>query len=202
MAGLRPPGSLSTSAPSVHGWSDQALFPVQSTGPALLRRAVGFWSMDSELICEGKKLTIPRGVLTLRLKNLDARTLERAEGRFSGTRGTQFIAEFALPPEFPPLHLDEARAVVAFRGSAFHCRVEMLPPGATGVTTPKRKSPPALAGGPVYNIAEPNQWFDQARQSLTMAVTIEPNDPVSLTGSAVNYWQIRELDLEIGGTVP
>ena len=32
---------------------------------------------------------------------------------------------------------------------------------------------------------------------------IEPLDAtVSQTSVAINYWQIRELDLEIGGTVP
>jgi len=85
-----------------------------------------------------------------------------------------------------------AKVVVNFRGSAFRCHVSMQPAGTDEL---KVKRQPALTGEVVPN---PGQWYDTARRSFLVAVEIEP---VVLEQAAVNYWQIRELDMEIGGTV-
>ena len=198
LLGLHLRSALAEWSPAVYGWSDQPVFPLQA-GAGLARRAIGLWAVETPLTYTGGKLVVPRGMLALHLKNRDARTVERAEGRFSGTRGAAILAEFTLPADCPDLRVDDARLIVAFRGSAFKCNVQMQPPG-TGDTA---KPQPALTGGPDYQIATPGKWYDPARRSFTVAINIEPvNADPALQMAAVNYWQIRELDLELGGTTP
>ena len=190
--------ALATWSPAVYGWSDQPVFPLQA-GAALSRRSVGLWAIETPVAYGSGRLTVPRGLLTLHLRNKDARTVERAEGRFSGTRGTTLMAEFTLPVACPDLRVDDAKLIVAFRGSAFKCDVQMQAPGVGD--TPKRQ--PALTGGPDYPIATPDKWYDPARRSFTVAINIEPaTADMAQQTVAVNYWQIRELDLELGGTTP
>jgi len=198
LLGLHMRSALAGWSPAVYGWSDQPVFPLQA-GAALAQRSVGLWAIETPLAYAGGRLAVPRGMLTLHLKNRDARTVERAEGRFSGTRGAQLLAEFALPAECPNLQVDDAKLIVAFRGSAFTCTVQLQPPGIGD--TPQHQ--PALTGGPEYPIAAPAKWYDPARRSFTFAITIEPaSADLAQQTAAVNYWQIRELDLELGGTAP
>ena len=198
LLGLHLRSALADWAPAVYGWSDQPVFPLHA-GAALARRAVGLWAIETPLTYAGGRLTIPRGLLTLHLKNKDARTVERAEGRFSGTRSATLVAEFTLPAACPDLRVDEAKLIVAFRGSAFKCDAQMQPPGIGD--TPVHQ--PSLTGGPEYPIATPGKWYDPARRSITVAINIEPaSTDLAQQTAAVNYWQIRELDLELGGTTP
>jgi hypothetical protein len=174
--------------PALYGWSDAPLFPVAST-PHIARRAVNFWNIETPVAYAGRHLTFPRGSLTLRMKNRDARTVERAEGRFAGTRGANLIAEFSLPADCPDLRITSAKVFVNYRGSAFRHRVLIQS------ADDRRQAP--LTG---ETVSDPAQWFDPATRSFTVKVEIEP---VSLEdAAAVNYWQVRELDMEIGGTVP
>jgi len=184
--------------PAVYGWSDNPLFPATIQQP-VARRAVNFWNIETPVTYEGRQLTVPRGLMTLRLKNRDARTVERAEGRYSGTRGSTILAEFSLPADCPDLQITSAKVFVNYRGSAFRCRVEMQPPGTDEL---KQKRQPELTGGPIFNVPNPGQWYDAARRSFIVAVDIEPTSSSSAEVAAVNYWQIRELDFELGGTVP
>ncbi len=183
-------------SPAVYGWTDQPVFPLTGSG-TLARRSVGMWAIETPVAYAGPQLTIPRGLLKLRLKNTDARTLERAEGRFSSTRGGKIVVEFSLPPECPNLRVETAAVIVDFHGSAFQCHVQPLLPGSSEMTAQK----PALSGGPVYPVAEPEKWFDPQRRSFTVGIDITSVSTELLQQMAVNYWQIRELDLELGGTV-
>lgn len=178
--------------PAVYGWTDTSLFPV-TVQQKIARRAINFWNIDSPITYAGQKLTLPRGLPTLRLKNKDARTVERAEGRFSGTRGCTLLAEFSLPADCPDLQITSAKVFVNYRGSAFRCRISLQPPGTDEL---KLKRQPELTG---EIVPDPGQWYDPVRRSFLVAVEIEP---VTLEQAAVNYWQIRELDMEIGGTTP
>ncbi|MEI6082849.1 MAG: hypothetical protein WCS70_00960 [Verrucomicrobiota bacterium] len=174
--------------PAVYGWSDQPLFPV-TIQQQIARRAVNFWNIGAPVTYAGRQLTVPRGLMTLRLKNKDARTVERAEGRYSGTRSSTILAEFTLPAECPDLQITSAKVFVNYRGSAFKCRVQIQS------TDEKRHLP--LTGETIPN---PAQWYDPVTRSFLVAVDIEP---LGLTEpTSVNYWQIRELDFELGGTVP
>ncbi|MCG3148445.1 MAG: hypothetical protein PCFJNLEI_01888 [Verrucomicrobiae bacterium] len=174
--------------PGVYAWTDKPLFPA-TTEQRLARRAVNFWNIETPVTYEGRQLTVPRGFMPLRLKNKDARTVERAEGRYSGTRGSTILAEFSLPAACPDLQITSAKIIVNFRGSAFRHNVQ--------IQSADERRHTALTGDTIPN---PAQWYDPATRSLTVKVEIEP---VGLAESAaVNYWQIRELDLEIGGTVP
>ena len=183
-------------SPAVYGWTDQPVFPLTGSG-TLARRSVGMWAIETPVAYAGPQLTIPRGLLKLRLKNTDARTLERAEGRFSGTRSGKVVVEFSLPLECPNLRVETAAVIVDFHGSAFQCHVQLLPPGQSEITPQK----PAWSGGPVYPVAEPEKWFDPQRRSFTVGIEITSVSTELLQQMAVNYWQIRELDLELGGTV-
>ena len=198
LLGLHMRSALADWSPAVYGWSDQPVFPLR-TGNTLARRAVGLWAIETPLAYTGGRLAVPRGMLTLHLKNTDARIMERAEGRFSGTRGVTIVAEFALPVACPDLQVDTAKLIVVFRGSAFKCDVQLQPPGSG--ETPQHQ--PSLTGGPEYQIATPGKWYDPARRSFTVAIKIEPtNANLAQPTAAVNYWQIRELDLELEGTTP
>ena len=190
-------GALADWAPAVYGWTDRPVFPLQADS-GLARRAAGLWAIESPLTCAGTHLTLPRGMVRLRLKNTDARSMERAEGRFSSTRGGKILVEFTLPAECPNLRVEEANVIVDFQGSAFQCAVQLRPPGSGEI--PSRQ--PALTGGPVYPIAAPGLWYDPVRRSFTVAIDVTAGHPEQLDQLAVNYWQIRELDLELGGTVP
>ena len=183
-------------APAVYGWTDQPIFPLTGSG-TLARRSVGMWAIETPVAYTGPRLTIPRGLMKLRLKNTDARTLERAEGRFSSTRGGKIVVEFSLPAECPNLRVETAAAIVDFHGSAFRCHVQLLPPGQSEISIQKS----ALSGGPVYPIAQPEDWYDPQRRSFTVAIEITSVNTELLQQMAVSYWQIRELDLELGGTV-
>ena len=187
--------ALAEWSPAVYGWTDQPVFPIQG-GRSLARRSAGLWAIETPLTYAGPHLSIPRGLVKLRLKNIDARTLERAEGRFSGTRGGQILVEFALPAECPNLNVETANVIVDFHGSAFKCAVQMQPPG--GEISNRQ---PALTGGPVYPVAQPGRWYDPVRRSFAVAITISAGTAEVLQQVAINYWQIRELDFELGGTV-
>ena len=197
-----PSGSES---PGVYGWSDQPLFPLKTGTATLTRRAVGFWNIEAPLTCDvPQEVRIPRGLLTLQMKNLDARTVERAEGRFSGSRGSTLIGEFSLPAECPNLRVDvTGKWWLLANGSAsplpgFPCS-RPVPIFSTIRNSSRNR---LLAGGPVYPVAEPGKWYDPAKRSVMVVVDIEPVDTAAAQmSSAVNYWQVRELDLELGGTV-
>lgn len=193
--GMPSRGTLANWSPALYGWSDQPSFPITTGTGSLTRRAVSLWAIAAPLTCDGTKLTLPRGLMTLRLRNPDARSAERAEGRFSATRSGAISAEFSLPAECPDLRPEAARAYVNFQGSAYRCRLR--------VESADGQRQQILTGGPVYVIPEPERWFDPVRRSINITVEIEGTGSTnSQFSAAVNYWQIRELDLEIGGTVP
>jgi len=159
----------------VGGWSNRPHFPITELDAAVARRAQELWLLRPPLTVTGPRVLLPKGALALRLTNPEAKTFERAEGRFSGTRAAFIIAEFALPAECPDLRVESARLFLEFRGTAWRCDVA--------------------------EAADPVQAYNPATRSFTLHITIRPAGPKPAE-SAVNYWQIRDLDLEVGGTIP
>ena len=157
------------------GWSRRAHFPVTELDARVARRAEELWILRPTVTVDGPRVLLPKGVLPLRLKNKEAQAVERAEGRFSGTRATTIVAEFGLPAECPDLQIETAQVFLEFRGSAFRCTVPEM--------------------------AEPLRAYDPVTRSITLHLTIEPVASGPPVEAAVNYWQIRDLDLEVGGTI-
>lgn len=171
-------------APAVYGWSREPVFPLTPQRP-LAHRSVSLWAVETPVRYAGPRVELPAGVMPLRLLTPESRQLERGEGRYSGTRGASLTVAFQLPEDCPDLRVDRARLVWNFRGTAYRYALYVV--GADG----RRQRLEELT------IPEAGQWFVPATRSLSIAVEIEP---VAAEMAGVNYWQIRELDLELGGT--
>jgi hypothetical protein len=181
---LRQP-RLEDWSPAVYGWTSAPVFPLETAQP-VARRSVNLWAIETPVTYPGPRCDLPRGFLPMRLLSLEARHLERADGRYSGTRAAEIVVEFRLPAECPDVRVDRAAVALEFRGTAFRHSLAVVAPDG------KRRA--RLDGSVIPN---PGQWYNPVTRSFTIAVAIEALSPEM---TAVNYWQIRELDMELGGT--
>jgi hypothetical protein len=192
--------------PALFGWDDRPLFPVADVQPPVARRGVGLWAVQTAASYAGPHLWLPKGVLPLVHRNKGALMTEQAEGRFGGNYGQQVLVEFRLPPGCPDLRVEEATLIVAFRATAFAARVSVAPKELVTAAEPNTATFVPLAGdGPRYRLPQPARCYNPATRSILVAVEIEPiRRPTAgeTWQTSVNYWQIRDLDIEVKGVTP
>jgi hypothetical protein len=190
--------------PVLFGWTSQPQLPLGSVTPAATRRTVGLWATAAELEFAGPMIDLPKGVMPLRLLNRAAATSERGEARFAGTRPTEIVAEFALPPGCPDLTAQELTIHLQFRGSAFRPEVLAAPAGAT-LNTDDLHGFEALPGGDTYHVDQPARFLDGRARRVVIAVRVQSAARGSLSTENValglNHWQIRDFDVALKGTV-
>ena len=118
------------------------------------------------------------------------------------------MAEFALPPGCPPFEAEEATVSFGFRGTAFFPEVfvgagDLEATEATERMLARFQKVENVGG--VWRIPSlAKVWGPQARK-LLVAVRVEHTDEgkrltVSPTAN-FHLWQVRDLDLELRGTV-
>ncbi len=192
--------------PALFGWRDRPLFPVTDTIPATARRGIGLWAVRTTTSYAGPQLLIPKGVMPLVYRNKGAVMTEQAEGRFGGNYGQQLLVEFKLPPGCPALRIEEATVIVAFRASAFVSRVSIAPRELVTAAEPDSSRFVWLAGdGPRYQLREPERFYNPASRSFLVAVDIEPirrQSAGEAWQTSINYWQVRDLDMQLKGVTP
>ena len=195
---LQPRGE----SPALYGWSETPLFPVETVAPAAARRSVGLWAIESEVNYEGPTLVLPKGMLELQMKDNLSATLERAEGRFSGTRPAAMLAEFRLPAGCPDLQVTRARLYLAFRSGAYRAEVRLAPRDLVAAPKPDPARFEPIPGGPVYVVADPQRYFNPRTRSFLASIQIEATEETGRSeaaASGVRYWQVRDLDMDLQG---
>ncbi len=192
--------------PALFGWTDRPIFPVAEVTPAVARRGVGLWAARTTASYEEGRVWLPKGVMPLAHRNKGALMTEQAEGRFGGNYGQQVLVEFQLPPGCPDLRVEEATLFVAFRATAFESRVSIAPRELVTEVEPNTATFTRLTGdGPGYRLPQPARFYNPDTRSFLVAVEIEPlRRPAAGEAwqTSVNYWQIRDLDLEVKGVTP
>ncbi|NQU11677.1 hypothetical protein HQ590_12860 [bacterium] len=192
--------------PVCYGWTDSPEFPVATVTPPVRRRAVTLWAVEPTVRFAGDRILLPKGSLELRLFSKAAATHDRGGGRFAGMRPALIQVEFRLPDGCPPLHVEEATVHLQFRGSAFAPVVLVAP--ADRVTTANNllEGYRQLTGSPPWRLSRADRdWFDPQTRSLTLAVRVDAAPGMAGTGEAMllglSQWQVRELDVELKGSV-
>ena len=194
--------------PVLFSWSDQPAFPVAQIEPPVARRALGLWAVAATLEYDAGRVFFPKGALLVQTRNQAALPFERGEGCYAGARPGLIVAEFALPPGCPNFEAEEATVSFGFRGAAFFPEV-LVGPGDSEIAEEAgrmlaRFQKVENVGG-VWRIPSlAKVWGPQARK-LLVAVRVEHTDEgkrltVSPTAN-FHLWQVRDLDLELRGTV-
>lgn len=188
--------------PAWYGWSDRPLFPVAGIAPAAARRGLGLWAVRARAEYGRGRLWLPKGLLSLVPRSKGAQVAEQAPGRFAGTYGQQLLVEFQLPDGCPDLTVTEGTLTVAFRAAAFTARVSVAPREVAAEPEPDpARFIPVAGDGPEYRLESPARFYNPATRSLLVAVEITATRAAAGGGwqTAVNQWQIRDLDLEVKG---
>ena len=118
------------------------------------------------------------------------------------------VVEFSLPPGCPPVQADEATVTLGFRGTAFEPEVFVgdgnLEVGEETERVLSRCTKLEGAGG-VWRMADLARVWGASARKLLVAVRVgHTEEGKKLTAnSTANFhlWQVRDLDLELKGTV-
>ncbi len=182
--------------PVLYAWTDH-LPALLAVDPPLARRAVGLWAIETDLVFDGERYLVPRGVLDLRLGSRAGATNRAGDGQFFGTRPAELEIDFVLPAGWPDLVIDQARVSLEFRGSAFRPQIALRPVGGGSAVV--------LTGDPPYTIPEPARFYDQTTRSLRLVLRVESGVSGSRMAETamlgLTNWQVREVDVELEGTV-
>ena len=194
--------------PVLFSWSDQPTFPIAQIEPPVARRALGLWAVAATVEYAGGRVFFPAGALPLRVRNQGALPFERGEGCFASARPGLIVVEFSLPPGCPPVQADEATVTMGFRGTAFLPEVFVgdgeLEVGEETERALTRWTKVAGTGGG-WRMADVARVWGASSRKLLVAVRIAHTEEGRrlTSNSTANFhlWQVRDLDLELKGTV-
>lgn len=193
--------------PVLFSWSDVPAFPLASIEPATARRAVGLLAVEGSLEYTGPTLLLPPGVMPVQVRNLDAYAFERTEGCFSGGRPGQIAVEFTLPAGCPALTVQELTVHFEFRGTAFQPEIHLAPgdfdlQGEVARLLPRMTKIPASLPA---RAPDPGRFLRPGTRSMLVVVNVMHNEEGRRLGTTINpnlhTWQIRNLDVELKGTM-
>lgn len=194
--------------PALFSWSERPAFPLAAIEPAVTRDAIGLLAVEGSVEYAGPTLLLPRGVMPLHIQNMGAYLFLRSEGCFAGGRAGQVAVEFSLPAGCPNLVAQELAVHFEYRGTAFEPEV-FIAPGNVIIPEDHRTVLPRIAklgGSPPLRVPNPERFLGAGQRSIVVFIRISHSAEGKRIGLMSNpdlhVWQIRNLDLELKGTLP
>jgi len=194
--------------PVLFSWSDEPAFPIASVEPPVSRRAVGLLAIEGTVDFQGPSLHLPAGTMPLLLRNSRGQQYERGEGCFAGGRVAHLAVEFSLPAGCPPVEAKEMTIHFGFRGAAFEPEVFVapgdfvLPEDVEHAVSRMTR----LTGAAPLKVLEPVRFLRPPSRSMMVVVRVAYSAAGRKLDLQINpnihVWQLRDLDMEVKGTLP
>jgi len=195
--------------PALFSWSDRPAFPITAVHPAVTRDAIGLLAVEGSVEYLGPSLLLPRGVMPLQIQNMGAYLFLRGEGCFAGGRAGNLAIEFSLPAGCPDLVAQELTLHFEYRGTAFEPEVFIGPGGVSVPEDTRTALQPGLtklAGPMPARVPNPERLLRPGQRSVVVVLRVNASAEGKRIGFMSNpdlhVWQIRNLDLELKGTIP
>jgi hypothetical protein len=195
--------------PALFSWSDRPAFPITAVHPAVTRDAIGLLAVEGSVEYQGPSLLLPRGVMPLQIQNMGAYLFLRGEGCFAGGRAGNLAIEFSLPAGCPDLVAQELTLHFEYRGTAFEPEVFIGPGGVSVPEDTRTALQPGLTKltGPMpARVPNPERLLRPGQRSVVVVLRVNASAEGKRIGFMSNpdlhVWQIRNLDLELKGTIP
>ena len=195
--------------PALFSWSDRPAFPITAGHPAVTRDAIGLLAVEGSVEYLGPSLLLPRGVMPLQIQNMGAYLFLRGEGCFAGGRAGNLAIEFSLPAGCPDLVAQELTLHFEYRGTAFEPEVFIGPGGVSVPEDTRTALQPGLtklAGPMPARVPNPERLLRPGQRSVVVVLRVNASAEGKRIGFMSNpdlhVWQIRNLDLELKGTIP